>query len=447
MSDIAVVITCHTPYLKWLPDVIASIDRQRPEAAESVVVFDGCDALPLDDSRWRSIRGTWGDPSPARNAALAAIAAPWIVFWDADNVMPDGYLAGMQQAIDAAPPDCAIIYPDFQYFDEQWAPVGSWTMPEWDYWELRAQNYINTSSAWRRAALEIVGGWADSGVEDYVLALDITARGWQARRLSAPPTAQRMHGSSRSVAGARDGTVLTDLWRARSMAILLQLDGQQRNLQWWEDYLLNTELPPRTALYLVDMCGSPAFREGVLDMGRRVADARELTHLDYVAAMPPDRSVPAGAEGHKQRIAALYASLLPRVAEDMVLTLDASLAPPLDAPALLGEQIAFPGLGRIGAVAAAYPLIENQNYVCAGVDDEAGTGMSWKELPDEPFEVAWAGAGCTIWANWALRGSPIGIAPYSERGWDTAQCNQLRHKGYQIKVHGGVRCKRLLAGP
>jgi hypothetical protein len=42
VSDIAVVVTCHEPNLKWLPEALGSINRQRPEAVECVVVFDRC---------------------------------------------------------------------------------------------------------------------------------------------------------------------------------------------------------------------------------------------------------------------------------------------------------------------------------------------------------------------------------------------------------------------
>jgi glycosyltransferase involved in cell wall biosynthesis len=117
VTDIAVVVTCHEPYLKWLPQALESINRQAPAVAECVVAFDGCQPPQLSDSRWRVIQGDWRHPSPARNAGIAATTLPWVIFWDADDVMAEGYIAAMQRTIDTASVDTGIIYPDLYRLD------------------------------------------------------------------------------------------------------------------------------------------------------------------------------------------------------------------------------------------------------------------------------------------------------------------------------------------
>jgi hypothetical protein len=63
VSDIAVVVTCNELDLKWLPEALGSIDRQRPEAAERVVVFDRCKSPAVNAEPWRFIAGDWGHPA------------------------------------------------------------------------------------------------------------------------------------------------------------------------------------------------------------------------------------------------------------------------------------------------------------------------------------------------------------------------------------------------
>src|SRR5438552_809317 len=129
-SDFALVTTCHGPYLRWLPDALASIERQFPRPAECVVVFDGCTpATGFISPAWRCITGNWGHPSGSRNAGLTATTAPWLIFLDADNVAPNGYLSAVQRAIINAPVDVGIVYPDIQYSDEDLKPKGLWKTP------------------------------------------------------------------------------------------------------------------------------------------------------------------------------------------------------------------------------------------------------------------------------------------------------------------------------
>jgi hypothetical protein len=80
VSDIAVVVTCHEPYFKWLPEAIASIDRQIPERSERVVVVDRCKAPAVDGEQWRFIVSSRGHPSGARNAGIALTRALWLIF-------------------------------------------------------------------------------------------------------------------------------------------------------------------------------------------------------------------------------------------------------------------------------------------------------------------------------------------------------------------------------
>jgi Glycosyl transferase family 2 len=447
MSEMAVVVTCHASYLRWLPEALASIDRQAPQPAERVLVLDGCGAARIDTARWRTIQGSWHHPAGARNAGLAATRAPWVTFWDVDNVMADGFVAAVQRAIRAAPSDLGILYPDIQDCDERLTPAAYRAFPEWDYWDLRAENCIDTASAWRRDAVDVVGAWADDtgGLDDYALALRITAAGWTAAKLEGPPVMMRTHPGQRH----RGGALLTNIWRARSLGIVSLLAGRDDTFARWAGFLLEAELPPRTALYVVDNSGRPEFARMAFDACQRIAAARRLHHLDFASlgrAYRPAADESWFAEARHRHIARLYASVLPRVHEDLVLTLEDDVDPPRDAARRLGEEFGFRlgSKGNVGVAAAAYPMAHDDRLVCASWGerggDRWGPSVGWEHLRDGPIDVAFVGGGCSMWANWAVRGYPVHLLWRNQLGWDAVLCVALRRRGYRVRLHGAVRC-------
>jgi glycosyltransferase involved in cell wall biosynthesis len=445
--EVGVVVTCHAPYVRWLGAALASIDRQSPRPAERVVVLDGCEANIPVGSAWRQVAGDWGDPSAARNAGLHATSSPWLIFWDADNIMPDGYLATVDNALRGVDSRLGILYPDLQLCDEALTPNRLRQMPAWDYWAMRAENCIDTAAVWRRAALEVGKGWSSrtGGLfEDYALALDLTAAGWQAAPLGGPPVLMRVHPASRTQARWRQGGVRTDLWRARSLAIVSLLAGRSGLLDRWADFLVRAELPPRTALYVVDNSGDADFGRRLTDICERVARERSCTHLDLASVGQPYVAAagdPSFVRARHVHIARLYASVLPRVHEDLVLTLEDDVEPPPDAIRRLGEQIGLPGAERVGAVGAAYPMPQDTSQVCAGLGNETwGRSPTWPELGAEPITVGHVGGGCTMWANWALQRLPLEVNWPQGLGWDGSLCLHLRQGGYVVQLHGGVRC-------
>ena len=442
-ADIALIITCHEPHLRFLPEALASIEQQFPRPAERVVVFDSCTPPTFINNSWKCVTGNWRHPSGARNAGVSATTASWLIFLDADNVAPAGYLSAVQRAISGACPNLGIVYPDIQYSDEALRPRALWKMPDWDYWGMRRQNCVDTSSAWRREAIEIVGGWP-LGVyhEDYALALCITAAGWKAVRLDGPAIVMREHEHGRR---RRNQEPLTSIWRARSLGIVSLLAGRTSLLDKWTQFLLTAELPPRTGLYIVDNSGDSNFTRRVYETCMLIASQRKLSHFDIAVTGRPyklNANEPYLTKKRHLHVAQLYAAALPRMTEDLVLTLEDDVEPPPDAVRRLGEEIGYTSRGNIGVVAAAYSSPESERRVCAGLGPEGwGPPVSWQALPAEPFDVGCVGGGCAMWANWALRDCVVHMQWHLKLGWDGVLCTALRRKGYRVQLHGGVRCQ------
>jgi glycosyltransferase involved in cell wall biosynthesis len=445
-ADIALIVTCHEPYRSLLPGALTSIDRQSVGPAERVVVFDGCRPSSFVGDEWRCVAGDWGHPSAARNAGLNATTAPWLIFLDADNVAPPGYLEAVQRAIAAAPSNLAIIYPDIQYTDEALTPRARWEMPAWDYWQMRRQNCVDTSSAWRREAMEVLGGWPRVDFhEDYVLALSITAAGWKADRLDGPAILMREHGHGRrAVLRHRGGGLLTHIWKARSLGIVSLFAGRPSTLDRWMKFLLAAELPPNTGLYIVDNSGRSEFTRRVYEIGMLIASERNLSHFDVAVvgeSYELNAREPYLTKVRHAHIAQLYAAVLPRITEDLVLTLEDDVEPPPDAVRKLGEEVGYPARANVGVVAAAYPSPVAPAQVCAGLGPAGwGGAIGWRDLPPRPLDVACVGGGCAVWANWALRECPPHVQWRMKLGWDGVLCTELSRRGYHVWLHGGVRC-------
>jgi hypothetical protein len=260
----------------------------------------------------------------------------------------------------------------------------------------------------------------------------------------------RVHTGGRTQQQLRKGSQLIDIWRARSLGIVSLLAGREQSFQRWTNFLLHADLPPKTSLYVVDNSGRPEFSQMALDTCQRIASIRGLTHLQFAINGQPyqgGHTEPYFVKSRHLHVARLYASLLPRITDDLILTLEDDVDPPQDTVRKLGQEFGWASDNPIGAVAAAYAMPQNANWVCAGRGSTGwGAAISWEDMPMEPFDVSCVGGGCTIWANWAVHGHPVNFWWERGLGWDGALCIELRRRGFQVKLHGGVRCEHHLHG-
>lgn len=456
---IAVVAAWGGQHPAWAGEALASIEGQRPAADERVLVIDhphGLDLLsrlPRDPRNhgWTVLHGDWRDPGQARNLGLSRTTSRWVVFFDADNLMAPGHLDAVGRAVRSALPRVGVVYHDIRYVTADLGDSGLWRVPDYDYWSLRASNFIDTSSAWRREAVELAGGWpvGCGSFEDYALALAVTRRGWVAQRRDGPPVTMRQHDHSRSHTRVRTGDRRTDLWRTRTLGIVSLLAGRHSTFGRWAEFLTHAELPPHTSLYVIDNSGDPEFGTLVRSTCERLAVDRRLDHLTVLPRPHRYGGTPDEPYFVRERhlhIARLYSEVMPTIREDLVLTLEDDVEPPLDAVRRLGEQIGCTPWGRYAAVAGAYDMGADGGLCAGRADGGWGSPIHWRDLGDGPMDVGSVGGGCTMWANWALVEQPIPFMWYDGLGWDGSLCNRLRQNGFGIQLHGGVRCTHHVHG-
>lgn len=123
------------------------------------------------------------------------------------------------------------------------------------------------------------------------------------------------------------------------------------------------------------------------------------------------------------------ARLLPKVGEDLILTLEDDVEPPPDAIRRLVEYLS----SQASRNCAAYDM--GDGALCAGRPDCGwGSPIYWDQVLDEPISVGCVGGDCTLWANWALSEQPVSFLWSDGLGWDGSLCTALRRRGYRTQV-------------
>jgi HAD superfamily hydrolase (TIGR01662 family) len=181
-----VVPTIGRPSLRVLLDSLAG---QNPPPAEVVVVDDrpGAPAEPVVDDAplpVRVLRSGGRGPAAARNAGWRATTTPWVAFLDDDVVLPDGWSRDLEDdlhhpASAAAGGVSARVHVPFPHArrptDAERVVLG-----------LSGARWITADMAYRRAALDQVGGFDErfprAYREDADLALRVRRAGWTLRR-------------------------------------------------------------------------------------------------------------------------------------------------------------------------------------------------------------------------------------------------------------------------
>lgn len=107
----------------------------------------------------------------SRNRGFSLTSAPYVIFMDADDVLPSDYVKLMLEDIESLPPETPFVYPNAQAFgdmDHLWSnrPWNS----QYDIWE---RNQVSTTAIWRSSVVRSIGGWCEDvpSMWDYDFAL------------------------------------------------------------------------------------------------------------------------------------------------------------------------------------------------------------------------------------------------------------------------------------
>jgi glycosyltransferase involved in cell wall biosynthesis len=188
VTRVAVIVPCYDDG-ETLPETLASLRSQ--EEHELVVVDDGSRdpatlelLAALERDGTRIARRANGGLSAARVTGLHATSAPYVFPLDADDLLEEGALTRLADALDADP-ELAVAWGDVRLFGAKDLQL---RMPETlDPWLLTYVNEIPGTSLLRRSAVEAAGGWRlAGGYEDWDLWLSFVERGFRGRYVPGP---------------------------------------------------------------------------------------------------------------------------------------------------------------------------------------------------------------------------------------------------------------------
>jgi glycosyltransferase involved in cell wall biosynthesis len=182
-----VVVTIWDEYVTaWLSDAVANLSAQEP--APRIIVVDNASTVALPKlpaievvrSARRLSRGG------ARDLGLAHVTTPYVVMWDADDVMPPGTLGFLEQAIAAdsrlvAYGTAIVEHPTGRRhrWPRRW--IGTLVMWPRAFAVLHAvwSIYPTTGSTIMRTdAVRAAGGYGDNDTgEDWLLGVSLAFRG------------------------------------------------------------------------------------------------------------------------------------------------------------------------------------------------------------------------------------------------------------------------------
>ena len=206
-ADVAVVIPCFN-HGQFLGEAVASALAQEPPPAKVIVVDDGSDEQGIDAAlaalpdEVEVLRQPNRGRGAARNTgAAAAHEAEFILMLDADDVLPEGSIASLRDAL-AANPKAGFAFGRMRYFGDWSGEVG---LPPFDPYAILYRPTTGWIGMLRRKAFDAYGGYETTleGYEDWDLVLGILEAGWEAEQVDEVVLNYRKHGQS-SLAGDRD---------------------------------------------------------------------------------------------------------------------------------------------------------------------------------------------------------------------------------------------------
>ena len=417
-ADITVVITCHD-YGRYLALCLESILSQSL-APGRIVVWDDASsddtaavAAAFADRGVEYRRVEFGNVCPTRNAALADVRTPWVLFVDADNTLHKHYLLNMwttaQQGSVAA---LALVYPAIDV--EGPVRCEFLSAAPFDYAGLRRWNIVDTCSLIRTEALRSIGGWPPNPNEDWGIALRLSQDGWQLRPCPGAVLRYRAHAASLSLTPEGHGAKKA-LMQNATLTLLTVFSGREWALPRYFAFLENMDCQDeRTELYFIDNSRSPAFHKKLqtwLLKQRRFTRWRyeEVSDICDAAGILTNAEYASG--GGQERLvrdpvihtylARLYGRAFGRQQSDFVLCVEDDIIPPDDVyPRLLDTLIVDDAVHASHAVVVARQWLKPMITYLPGVTLPEG-----QELPAEAgaWEVLSAAAACCLWRGDKIR--------------------------------------------
>lgn len=448
-APVTVVIPCHN-YARYLGDALLSLRASTVQAAEIVVIDDASDDDPAAVCRRHEVRCErveFRDVHQVRRHGLQSVRTKYVLFLDADNVVPAAYLETAVEQLEADR-DAAFVFPVLQAFGEKsGAMYGTGQAPAVIHAsDIEPRNLCDANSVCRTEALRSTRAFEgpppqSRRTQDWRVFRQVLRQGpWHALK-SPVPLHYRVHAAqaSRTIRATyyQDADLANE-----TVSILIPFSGRWDAWEKLRDWL-QQQTWPRTRLVILNSTHQPltlsrlglADWHGDLAISRIDAGRPRLADEDRRGRRATVAEVEAAVTG-------LYNRGLLLCQDEYVLTLEDDVIPQRpDAIERLMQQMG----PRVAAVSGVYRHRYKQRQACA-------FRVPWGTAPMLPLDgpeierVGGTGFGClllrrSVLSRYALSGDDARRPHY-----DVDIGSRLVSDGWEWILDRGVRCDHLISG-
>ena len=431
-SNIGVFILCHSAYLPFLESAITSIERQSLQPAERLIVLNDCKMPEMLRGRgWTWLEGVWENPNDARTAAFRKLKSKWIVPLDADDFFEDAYIEEMQEVINresVKDSNLAIIYPDVLVKNIKLEQLSRVVAPTFNYWELRKNNYISTSSAWRRDVVLNSGGWeAVPYYDDWALALKLTSLGCTGVNKSGCSVVTRKHDRNRSdLIRINKGSEI--VWSNKSFAIITIFDNA-KYVNTFVDWLKEEDFPLNTSLYVID-----STKDSVLltHLQRKLSVKQVSNKFLKISCIKIKQF-----NNNPQSLCNTYNKILPSITEDVVVFRSANIL----GLGLKDLVTSLTPYSRRAAISAAVAAKEGNDEIRASSSKLLFQPIAGFLGFEDPIRIVQAITGdFSVWDNYYLRKClPLKVIGEKQE-WYMGASVTCSNNSATVNLCGDVKC-------
>lgn len=288
---VSIIITCGPGYDRWVSDAVASALIQGP-GVEIVVVFDRC----FPPRTWPGVVALQidaGNVHTARRTGYLASTGDAVLFLDADDMLPWGFIdSATTQLVAATADDSRVvgIYPSAEYSRiDTGETQRHWDAPPWSLLAFECENFLLISTlVWRKALQSALReDFTHDQLEDYAMWRAVVQAGGIFRRGEYLKLHVRTHPDS-----------LTNAHASRSYSRAHDLQRQGNTV-----FAVVSDLPGaiRIAKWL------PFLQDGSRVVICVIGNADLYTHVSiHMASLHPDLRVFRGTETTEETLRAVH---------------------------------------------------------------------------------------------------------------------------------------------
>jgi GT2 family glycosyltransferase len=439
---LCVVVTCHKPYLKYLPNLLPIIDGQlKSENCIKILALDNC-SYNKNPTEWIQVKTNHHGPGLGRNLGLKIGAkSEWFVFWDADNIPEHDFFKKCLNKI-KNPDETTGLY----YSTTKNTSTGQQISHVPASKDVREGFFTDTASLWRGSAVLQANGWSldNASLEDWDLANKVQANGWGIQPLNATVLWNK-HGENRTFRKS----LSEKLWHRRSIGIITLMRGDYDLLDRYLETLNEIKLPDNNVgLTIVDDSNSEPFSFSLYDELAKKVNLSYFNRVTILKGFEPNDEIGNFNTIHS-RVGGLYAKAFAATPEQLILTWEDDVFP--KNPEALRElsDYMMPN-NRIAAVAGMYNSRNNDKAIvaCMGKERWKDTILESSIKGEGPMQIGMCGFGFTLWSRSVLEKHPI-LGQFTLKdgfplGADGFLCRRINKYGWRILLNTSVKCDHII---